>query len=191
MRCFIAIDVAPEVLAGVLRSQEALRAAAARADVRWADRTQLHLTLKFLGAVPDGRVPAVSTALDTVAAGAASIEVAAGGLGGFPSLRRPRVLWVGITAGAPALAELARAVDRAMTGLGFAPEERPFRGHLTLGRVRSPRGEKALAQALSAAGAPAFGSWTASEVVLYESRLKPTGAVYTPVSRHPLRGARA
>jgi RNA 2',3'-cyclic 3'-phosphodiesterase len=188
VRCFIAIDVDPEVLAGVLRTQATLRAAAASADVRWADRAQLHLTLKFLGAVPDDRVPEVSTRLATVAAAAAPIELAAGGVGGFPTLKRPRVLWVGVTAGASALAELAHAVDRAMTGLGFAPEERPFRGHLTIGRVRSPRGGAALAKALEAAGAPLFGSWTVSEVVLYESRLRPTGAVYVPISRHALAG---
>src|SRR5439155_19850457 len=94
----------------------------------------------------------------------------------------------GITAGAPELAELAAAIERALTPLGFPPEGRPFRGHLTIGRVRSPRAGRALAAAVEVAGASAFGSWTASEVVLYESRLKPTGAVYTPVSRHPLRG---
>jgi len=188
VRCFIAIDVAPEVLAGILRVQGALRATAARADVRWAGREQLHLTIKFLGAVPDERVPDVSTALGTVTAAAAPIELAAGGVGGFPSVKSPRVLWVGITAGAPVLAELARAVDGAMTRLGFAPEVRSFRGHLTLGRVRSPRGGAALAKALGAAGAPVFGAWSVSEVVLYESRLRPTGAVYVPISHHALGG---
>jgi serine/threonine-protein kinase len=86
---------------------------------------------------------------------------------------------------------VAAAVDRALVPLGFPPEGRPFQGHLTIGRVRSPRAGRALAAAIEAAGTSAFGSWTASEVVLYESRLKPTGAVYTPVSRHPLRGVRA
>ena len=78
-----------------------------------------------------------------------------------------------------------------LSWLGFPPENRPFRGHLTVGRVRSARGSAELAKTIAAVGAADLGAWTATEVVLYESRLKPTGAVYTAVSRHPLRGARA
>ena len=133
----------------------------------------------------------MSAALEGAVADTAPVALAAVGLGGFPSLRSARVLWAGITAGVPELARLAAAIDRALTPLGFPPEGRPFRGHLTIGRVRSPRAGRALAAAVEAAGAPAFGSWTASQVVLYESRLKATGALYTPVSRHPLRGVRS
>ncbi len=191
VRCFIAIDLSSDVRAAIAWAQTRVRTAAAHADVRWVDPAQFHLTLKFLGAVPDGRVAAVSGALEAAVAGTSPVGLVAAGLGGFPSLRSARVLWAGIAAGVPALAELAAAIDRALTPLGFPPEGRPFQGHLTIARVRSPRAGRALAAAVEAAGAPAFGSWTASEVVLYESRLKPTGALYTPVSRHPLRGVRS
>jgi 2'-5' RNA ligase len=191
MRCFAAIDLSSDVRDAVARAQGKLRAAAPRADVRWADPAQFHLTLKFLGTVPDERVPAVSAGLDAVAGRAGPIAVVAGGLGGFPSLRSARVLWAGITTGVPELAALAVAVDGAMSDLGFPPESRPFRGHLTIGRVRSPRGGPALIDAVAGASAAEFGSWTAEEVVLYESRLRPTGAIYVPVSHHPLRGDRA
>jgi len=188
VRCFVAIDLSPEAREAVARAQADLRAAAARADVRWADPAQFHLTLKFLGAVPEERAPTISSALDAIAAAAAPIALAAGGLGAFPSLGSPRVLWVGITAGVPETAAVAARVDQAMADLGFPPETRPFRGHLTIGRVRSARGGRPLAGAVKRAGTPAFGSWTAAEVVLYESRLRPTGAVHVPVSRHRLRG---
>jgi RNA 2',3'-cyclic 3'-phosphodiesterase len=191
VRCFVAVDLSPDVRDAIAHAQAGVRAAAARADVRWVDPAQLHLTLKFLGAVPDDRVPAVSRALEAAVAPTPPIALAAAGLGGFPSLGRPRVLWAGVAAGASELALLADAVDRALVPLGFPPESRPFRGHLTIGRVRSPRGGRALAAAVEAARAPAFGAWTAAEVVLYESRLRPTGAVYAPVSCHPLRGVRA
>ena len=191
MRCFVAIDLTTDVRAAIARAQTRVRTAATHADVRWVDPTQVHLTLKFLGAVVDERVPAVSAALETAVAGSRPVALAAAGLGGFPSLKSPRVLWAGITAGVPDLVQLAAGIDRGLAPLGFPPEARPFRGHLTIGRVRSPRGGRELAAAVGAAGAPAFGSWTAPEVVLYESRLKPTGALYTPVSRHPLRGVRA
>jgi 2'-5' RNA ligase len=191
VRCFVAIDVPPAVREAVAGAQSALRRAAPDADVRWADTTQLHLTLKFLGAVPDERVPAVSAAVEAAVSGVAPLELAVGGLGGFPALRRARVLWAGLGGAVAELAALASAVERTVAPLGFVPEERPFHGHLTIGRVRSPRGGRALASAVEAAGAPHLGSWTAGEVVLYQSRLHPKGAVHTPVTRHPLRGARA
>jgi 2'-5' RNA ligase len=94
-----------------------------------------------------------------------------------------------MTSGTSELAALAHAVEAALGPLGFPPEGRPFRGHLTIGRVRSPRSGRALVEAVEKAGGPALGSWTASEIVLYESRLRPTGALYVPVSHHRLRGA--
>lgn len=186
MRCFVAIDLTTDVRAAIVRAQTRVRTAAVHADVRWLDPTQFHLTLKFLGAVADERVPALSAALETAVAGTSHVALAAAGLGAFPSLARPRVLWAGITTGVPQLAALAGAIDRALGPLGFPPEARPFRGHLTIGRVRSPRGGAELVAALRAAGAPHLGTWTAPEVVLYESRLRATGAVYVPVSRHAL-----
>jgi 2'-5' RNA ligase len=188
VRCFVAIDLATGVRAAIARAQTRVRTAAAHADVRWVDPAQFHLTLRFLGAVAGERVPAVSAALETAVAGSPPLALAAAGLGGFPSLKRPRVLWAGITAGVPDLVRLAAAIDRGLAPLGFPPEVRPFRGHLTIGRVRSPRGGGELAAAVGAAGAPEFGSWTVPEVVLYESRLRPAGAVYVPVTRHALQG---
>ena len=190
MRCFVAIDVSDDVRQALARLLAGIRTAAPRADVRWVEVEKVHVTLKFLGAVADERVPAVSDALADTVRDFDEIQLAAGGLGGFPTLRRPRVLWAGITSGVPELAALAAAVDGATARLGFPPEDRPFRAHLTLGRVRSPRGADALAKAIAAAGAPVLGEWVASEVVVYESRLRPTGALYLPVSRHALRGAR-
>jgi len=190
VRCFIAIDVSEVVRAALGETLARLRADAPRADVRWVAPAQVHLTLKFLGTVPDERVPPISRALDGALVDAAPVALAAAGLGGFPSLRRPRVLWAGLTGGVPELAAVAAVVDRVAVAHGFPPESRPFRGHLTLGRVRSSRGAAGLTKAIAAAGAPDLGSWTASEVVLYESRLRPTGALYVPISRHALRGAR-
>ena len=189
MRCFVALDVPEDVRVALGETQAALRAAAPRADVRWAAAAQLHLTLKFLGAVPDDRVSGVSAALATVATGVGPVRLVASGLGAFPSLGDARVLWAGIASAGSETADLAEAVDRALSGLGFPAETRPFRAHLTLGRVRSPRGARGLADAVKSLGSPTFGSWVADELILYESRLRPTGALHVPVSRHALRGA--
>jgi 2'-5' RNA ligase len=189
MRCFVAVDVPADVRAAVGRVEAALRAAARTADVRWVDPAQLHVTLKFLGAAAAERLPALLGALETVARGAGALRLEARGVGGFPSPRRPRVVWVGVAGEVAALGALAAAVERAVEPLGFPPEGRPFRAHLTLGRVRSPRGLGRLARAIEGAGQPEFGAWTASELVLYQSHLRPTGAVYEAMARLPLGGS--
>jgi 2'-5' RNA ligase len=100
-------------------------------------------------------------------------------------------VWAGIIGGVEPLRRLAVAVDAALVPLGFAPEGRPFQAHVTIGRVRSPRGTAPLRDAVEAASAVDLGTWTATEVVLYESRLRPTGAVYAAVARLPLRAVGA
>jgi len=189
MRCFVAIDLPGDVRSALDAAQARLRAAAPRADVRWVAPAGLHLTLKFLGEVTDERRDAVRAALEGVARGTVPIGLACAGLGVFPGPARPRVVWAGVTAGLRELGALAAAVERALEPLGFLPERRPFRGHATLGRVRSPRSVGALMRALEGGPGTVFGSWTASDVVLYRSHLRPTGAIYEPLARLPFTGA--
>jgi 2'-5' RNA ligase len=191
LRCFVAIDVPPDVRDAVVRAQVRIRRDAGGADVRWTEPAQIHLTLAFLGAVSEGRVPDVSAALDAVTAAAAPVPLAVAGLGAFPSARRPRIVWAGVGGDVAALRALAEDVQHALAPLGFVPDGRPFRAHVTVGRARTPRGAGALAAAIHAAHDVELGAWTADEVVLYESRLRPAGALHVPVSRHPLRGPRA
>lgn len=189
MRCFVAVDVPAEVRARVAELIGRVRQAAPRADVRWSSVETLHVTLKFLGEVPDARVGHVERALARVASGHAPLALEAGGAGGFPSASRPRVVYVGILGQATELARLAGAVDGALETLGFPRERRAFRAHLTVGRVRSPRGAEGLAGALRAEAGATAGAWTAAEVVLYRSRLHPTGAVHDVVARFALAGS--
>lgn len=186
MRCFVALEVPPAVHTGLARTQRDLRAVAPGADVRWVDVAGIHLTLKFLGEVAPEQVPAVAVSLRAVAAATPPIALGAAGLGVFPTLTRPRVVWAGVPVGAAALVTLAGRIDAAMEPLGFAPEGRPFRGHLTLGRVRSPRGTAPLAARIAAGGQEAFGDWTAREVTLYRSHLRASGAVYEVIGGWPL-----
>lgn len=183
MRCFVAIDLPDDVRASVASAQQRLRDAAPNADARWTTPASMHLTLKFLGEVVD--VDAVRAALAQVASRHRPVALAAGGLGAFPGPARPRVLWAGITGGIRELGLLAVDVERAFQPLGFAPEARPFRGHLTLARVRSPRGLAGVARVL-ASDASSFGTWTATDVVLYRSHLRSTGSVYEALARVPL-----
>ena len=188
MRCFVAVDVPPDVRTRVAALTARVRGAAPRADVRWSNAESLHVTLKFLGEVPDVRVPLVEGALATVAAAHSPLTLVAAGAGGFPNPARPRVVYVGILGQVEALTRLAGAVDGALEALGFPGERRAFRGHLTVGRVRTPRGAEGLAAALRAEEGVAAGTWTAGELVLYHSRLRPSGAVHEAVARLPLAG---
>lgn len=183
MRLFVAVDPTDAVRAALAEAQARLRDAAPRADVRWVDPTNLHLTLKFLGTVADERVAEVRDAVTSAVAGHAPIALAARGLGVFPSLRRPRVVWAGLVAGVAPLRALAAAIDTALEPLGHPREDRPFAAHVTLGRVRSPNGVARLSSALTAGATLDFGAWTASDVVLYCSHLRPTGSVYECVAR--------
>ena len=186
MRCFIAVDLSDEVRSALDASQGLLRSRAPGADVRWVDPAGMHLTLQFLGEVSDALLAEVRSAVATAATSVSPLELACRGLGAFPGLTRPRVVWAGIHGAVGDLSRLAAACQHACEPLGFVPEERPFRGHVTLGRVRSPRGFAPLARVIESVVDDDFGAWTAAEVVLYRSQLRRTGAVYEALDRVPL-----
>jgi 2'-5' RNA ligase len=153
-------------------------------DVAWVARHNVHLTLKFLGAVEAARRDAVARALADAAAGCSCFDLTVRGLGAFPTSTRPRVLWAGLDEGAAPAAALARRVDQALVALGFAPEPRPFAAHVTLGRVRAPRANPRLAEALAESGA--FGRQRVDRLVLMHSQLSPRGPRYTELATAPL-----
>lgn len=153
-------------------------------DVAWVARDNVHLTLKFLGAVEAARRDAVAGALSDAAAGCSCFDLTVRGLGAFPTPKRPRVLWAGLDEGAAQAAALARRVDEALVALGFAPEPRAFTAHVTLGRVRAPRANPRLAEALAASGT--FGRQRVDRLVLMRSQPSPRGPCYTELAAAPL-----
>lgn len=146
----------------------------------------LHVTLKFLGAVEEPRMPDVERALGEAAAGVTAFDLTLRGLGAFPSVARPRVIWAGATEGAPALAGVAASVERALSPLGFPTEARPFSAHVTLGRVRTPRRNPKLADALAAAAAIDLARMRVTHLSLMRSDLSPRGARYTELSSYAI-----
>ena len=189
MRCFVAVDLSDEAREAIAAAQARLRAAGPRADVAWVDAAKLHLTLKFLGEVAESALAGLRATLDEVADRHAAFALVAGGMGGFPSRTRPRVLWAGLTDGLREIGRLAADVERACAALGWAMEARPFRGHVTIGRVRSPRGLSRVVNALGTLENARFGAWTVREIVLYRSHLRGSaGSVYEPLARILLGG---
>lgn len=185
LRLFVAVPAPPgvrEAAAGVIAR---LRG---EGDVRWVAPELLHLTLKFLGPTPPERVPQIEAALAKNSNSFSRFVVELERLGAFPNARRARTIWLGLRAPAE-LERLAQAVDEAVHPLGFPREERAFRPHLTLGRVKSARGLAGLARALEelpAAGLPAAEPWPVEEFHLVRSDLRPAGPVYTVLARFPL-----
>jgi 2'-5' RNA ligase len=184
IRSFVAILLPAALRARLGAEIERLRATAR--GVGWIAPENLHLTLKFLGGVEPARLEGVAAALGRVAAAGAPFDLALHGLGAFPASTRPRILWGGVGAGAPTVVDLAARVDEALATLGFAAEARPFSAHVTLGRVREPRRNPALAAALDAAATLDFGLFTVEQIALMRSDLSPRGACYTCLESWPL-----
>ncbi len=184
VRAFIAITIAEEILARVVTLQAELRGVGA--DISWVPPDHLHLTLKFLGDVLQESLLDITQQLTRLAAVYAPFDISFAGAGGFPHLRAPRVLWVGIDEGATILCILADAVDQAMLAVGVPSEARPYRPHLTLGRVRKTTYLDNLLPLLEAHADTRFGTMRATNVRLMRSELSPRGARYTVLNEMAL-----
>lgn len=184
LRLFVALDL-PEAH----RREIGRRAAALKARLppaRWVAADNLHLTLAFLGAAGEERLPDLAAALRPAFAGGAPLELEVAGGGTFPPGRPARVAWVGLRGG-PGLLELQRAVAAAACAcLGLEPERRPFHPHVTLARPRRPWNRRASEEVASAFEGVLGEPFTVEEGVLYQSDLGPGGSVYTAVERFPL-----
>lgn len=186
IRSFIAIDIGDAVRRGLEALIQELRGS--DAQVGWVRVEGIHLTLKFLGNVEPETIERVKPVLADIASGTSRIHIEPAGCGAFPTIRSPRVIWVGLRGQMGELAELARRIETAMVPLGFQPEDRPFKPHLTLGRVKGPRRLDVLREILSRHMDFAAEPFDAAEVVLYKSDLRPDGARYTPLFKAPFSG---
>ncbi|MBD3382463.1 MAG: RNA 2',3'-cyclic phosphodiesterase [candidate division Zixibacteria bacterium] len=184
MRCFIAVKISAEQKDRIASIIDDFR----REDVRvkWVKPENLHVTLKFLGEVDEHNLPDMFSALEKSLTSCKEFDFSLKGLGCFPNRRRPRVIWVGIDEGAPELKKLAGDIDRTMQEFGFKPEKRGFSAHLTIGRVKDPRGIEVLTNRFDDIKFVSD-SCTIDEIVFYQSILKPEGPTYVPQKRIKLQ----
>jgi 2'-5' RNA ligase len=187
IRAFLALDPPEEILREVGRIQDRLRKLV-HGDLRWVRPEGIHLTLKFFGDISENAVESISAVAGHAAAEAGPFELAIGGMGVFPDLSRPRVVWLGMNGEVARLVTFQQGLERALGEIGFPPEERPFRPHLTLGRIKSPKGLTGLAEVLEKEKTVTAGSFTASALSLFQSDLTPRGAVYTRLATYPFAG---
>lgn len=186
LRLFVALNVADALRARLHTAAAPLRTLVGDA-ASWQPAASLHLTLRFLGAQPPTLVPPLTAALRSAAAAAEPMTLHATEAGAFPSLDRPRVLWIGLAAH-PALARLHRLVDDACAGLGLGRQARPFHPHVTVGRLRPGRRPAGLPAGLRAAAAavrPAL-DLPVSTLDLMQSHLSAAGARHACLAALPL-----
>lgn len=190
IRSFIAVELPVELVARLKDFQAGLSSSRLR-FVKWVDPGSIHLTLKFLGNVDAKHIEEVKGAIEDVAALHGPFQLTTGHTGFFPGPQRARVFWLGLEGDTGELGRLQQGIDRAMAGLGFESEIRPFTAHLTLARLREECSReqrlefsKLAQQAVFKAGPPI----QVRSVALMRSRLMPQGAVYTRLAEYELKG---
>jgi RNA 2',3'-cyclic 3'-phosphodiesterase len=198
LRTFVAIPLSQEVHTKLDDLQRQLKRRCPAGSVRWVVPESIHLTLHFLGDILPERVEPVRAALAAVARNAAPrpadprLAFQVGGLGAFPNLSRPRVVWVGVQDPASRVALLHEAVGEALASVGFEPERRRFSPHLTLGRVKrqaSAADVRTLGRVVAETESGTLGSVPVRAIIFFQSVLKPSGAVYTPLHTFSLTNA--
>lgn len=177
MRSFIAVEISQQIKEALERVLQEFKRV--QCDVKWVQPESIHLTLKFLGEIDPNMVPEIKEALEKTLSYHGPFSLSAEGIGAFPKLDNPRVVWVGLGGELDKLAALQKDVEAVLNALGFPKEDRPFKPHLTLGRVRSPKGKEALVKKLREMSSKTLGIFPVDCVAQYRSELLPTGAKYT------------
>ena len=154
------------------------------ARIHWSPASNFHITTKFIGAWPQDRLDAMKQELATLQ-GRGSFRIAIRGLGFFPNARSPKVLWAGVSGGAP-LADLASRTDAACANMGVEPEKKAYSPHLTLARINADADLDALHAAIANGPAPEFGAVDARSFHLYMSHMGRQGSLYTSLAEFPL-----
>jgi 2'-5' RNA ligase len=180
MRVFIAVDLPNEIRKTLADVQYELRDLSN--SVRWVSPDSIHITLKFIGEMPEKRLEDIDDALTGFTWKTFTITVR--GVGFFPGKRSPRVFWAGMEA--PTMKDMAEELDTRMERGGFDKEKRAFRPHITLARARDTRIDSSLVAAAEPYEQYDFGSFVADRVFLFQSTLKPSGAVYEKLKEYLL-----
>lgn len=178
VRAFIALELAPKVTLALTNVQDKLKSS--NADVKWVNPRSVHLTLNFLGHINLEMVDKIKKILDQASKRHQNFELEIKALGAFPDIEHPRIIWVGIDKGSAICKSLMEDLEKSLINLGFLPQKRAHKAHLTLGRVRSARKRNELTKLLQTVEFKSC-SMQAKTLTLFQSALTPTGAIYHPM----------
>lgn len=181
IRTFICIELSDALRKEIAGYIDSLRDTGQ--GVKWIEPENLHITLKFLGDVSEDRVETVVQAVKLTAKDFNPFAMGFSGIGAFPSMKKPNVLWIGVTHGEQELSALASRIDANLSREGFPREKREFRPHLTIGRIKVPKNIDKLHTAISGMKNVDFGEMKVETITVMESRLYRSGPVYCPLEK--------
>jgi len=185
VRAFIAVEFSPEAREEFVRVEEVFKKAGA--DVKWVEPENVHITLKFLGNIPEEKIAYFAEKVEKAAFLTRSFEMVLEGTGAFPGWGYPKVIWIGIGEGNKEIKGLAKSVEDVLAEEGFEKENRPFSPHVTIGRVRTGKNRSRLKEIAESLEIKAVTS-SVSRIILFRSDLSPKGPAYTPLATIDLRG---
>jgi RNA 2',3'-cyclic 3'-phosphodiesterase len=181
IRAFLAIEPQEFVLQEISRLQEKLKREIS-GRISWTRPQGQHLTLKFFGDISKEDINNISSAVQRRIVSEAKLNLKFEKIGVFPDARRPRVLWCGITGDVEKLINLQKKLDSDFASIGFPAEDRPFKAHLTLARIKDPRDITGMSETLKKYDSFEAGEFTGDKLFLFQSNLSPQGAVYTKLA---------
>ena len=187
IRAFIAVEIDNQTKQKISELISDLKKS--NADVKWITENQMHLTLKFLGNIDENKVADISNALSGIADNLSAFTINFSGLGAFPGMNHPRVVWLGVNKGAESLIKLNEKIETAMEKTGFKKENRKFEPHLTLARIRSSKNISNLIKLIDEVNFSAENDTHIDKLVLFQSTLNPKGALYKIILGKNLRKA--
>jgi RNA 2',3'-cyclic 3'-phosphodiesterase len=187
IRAFLAIEPPEDILQAMSRLQEKLKREIS-GRISWTKPEGRHLTLKFFGDISMEDIKNICSVVQNRIASGSSLNLKIEKLGVFPDARRPRVLWCGLTGDVEKLSTLQKQLDSDFASIGFPKENRPFQAHLTLGRIKEQHGLSGISEALAKHNTFVAGEFSCNELILFQSKLFPQGAVYTKLAEFPLGG---
>jgi len=187
IRAFLAADPPPEILERIAALQRDLKKTV-QGSIAWVRPEGIHLTLKFFGNITPEQAGVIVTEVRKAVPGTSPLSLCGRSLGVFPDLRRPRVIWLGLDGDVARLSALQEKIEAGLETRGFAREERSFRAHLTLARIKDGRGLVGLEQALKNPRFQEAGDFVVDKLTLFRSELTPKGAIYTRLATFPFAG---
>jgi RNA 2',3'-cyclic 3'-phosphodiesterase len=187
LRAFIAVELPENVQAALHLVQEKLKSYQFKAT--WTRPENIHLTLKFLGDIKQDEVAPIVSVMEQAAKDCRPMTLRSQAIGFFPGVKQPRVLWTGISGQTEALAELQGKIDRGLASLEIPREKKPFTGHLTLGRIKGGGNPGMFIDIMKTYQNMTTDAFFADSVHLFQSRLMPSGPIYTKLFSVPLGSA--
>ena len=184
-RTFCAIELTQSIRSEIQKHVDQLRTALPESHASWTRIDNIHLTLKFFGNVEESKVAKIAKAGERTVADLSSFDIFINGSGSFPKPSQARVLWIGVDDPTGKLAELNQKFENECGDEGFAKEDRAFRPHLTIARIKKPAGARTLAETHQEIGFESM-KLTVNQLVVFRSELSSTGSKYTALSRHHL-----